>query len=191
MCFGQKWLKTASPATGAGERPDRSVRVMYMYAASLLSELGTVRMHKGLYQDSIDVPSSPLSLLVPSQMQHFESTSSIKQPRPCLSPAAMPRRERRTAHTERDPLTFSRGALGSHLPLPSLLFFLSGRDGLVMGEQGRTDLGLRTAKRCRNSYKFLMLWRHQIRQLYVNFLLCRRVEKVGRTHCISINLIKV
>lgn len=65
---------------------------MYMYAAGLLSELGTVRMHKALYQDSIDVPSSPLSLLVPSQTQHFESTSSIKQPRPCLSPAAKPRR---------------------------------------------------------------------------------------------------
>lgn len=36
--------------------------------------------------------------------------------------------------------------LQQDLPFPSLLFFFSGREGLVMGEQGRTTLGLRTAK---------------------------------------------
>lgn len=37
------------------------------------------RVHKGLYHDAIDVPSSLLSILFPSQQQHFESTPSIKK----------------------------------------------------------------------------------------------------------------
>lgn len=91
-------VKNSFPGNRGWRETRPSVRVMYMYATGLLSELGMVRMHKGLYQDSIDVPSSQLSLLVPSQTQHFESTSSIKQPGPASLLPQSPG-ERRTPHT--------------------------------------------------------------------------------------------
>ena len=48
----------------------------------------------------------------------------------------------RTRERERESGEMLRGALV--IPLPSLLFFLSGSEGLVMGEHGRTARGFRT-----------------------------------------------
>lgn len=105
---------------------------------------GRIYSIKGSYQYCISVPSGPQSLLFPCETQHFESISSISRPwsnpTDCLLPVW---------GGETLPLigSFREASWLDSSPLPSLLFFLSGRLGLVMGEQGRTALGLRTKMR--------------------------------------------
>lgn len=64
-----------------------------MYAASLLSELGMGRMHKGPLSGQHRCALQLAITLVPSQTQHFESTSSIKQSQHCLSLAVRATRD--------------------------------------------------------------------------------------------------
>ncbi|TNN63427.1 hypothetical protein EYF80_026383 [Liparis tanakae] len=104
------------------------------------------------HRESTDVPPSLQSLLFPCETQ----PSSINSPRFNLAGPQGLRTavctlhgRKQSAHRRRGHLDFywliTEERTGSRgLPLPSLLFFLSGRLGVVIGEQGRTARGFRT-----------------------------------------------